>query len=75
MPLSAFEPAMEKLEQLVRQMEEGSLTLEQSLAAYKEGAALVAQCRAALEQAERQVKILEESAGGVGFKPFEPDQP
>ncbi len=62
----SFEESIERLELIVRQMEDGSLTLEQSLAAYKEGAQLIANSRAALDNVEQQVKILE---AGV-LKPF-----
>jgi exodeoxyribonuclease VII small subunit len=62
----SFEQSIGRLEHIVRQMEDGSLTLEQSLAAYKEGAELIASCRIALDNVEQQVKILE---AGV-LKPF-----
>jgi exodeoxyribonuclease VII small subunit len=65
-PLS-FEQAIERLETIVRQMEEGSLSLNDSLVAYKEGAALIAQCRQNLEHVEQQVQILED---GI-LKPFD----
>jgi exodeoxyribonuclease VII small subunit len=65
----SFEQSIGRLEHIVRQMEDGSLTLEQSLAAYKEGAELIANCRTALDNVEQQVKILE---AGV-LKPFVAD--
>jgi exodeoxyribonuclease VII small subunit len=65
-PLS-FEQAIERLETIVRQMEEGSLSLNDSLVAYKEGAALISQCRQNLEHVEQQVQILED---GI-LKPFD----
>jgi exodeoxyribonuclease VII small subunit len=40
-------------------MESGALTLEQSLAAYKRGAALLQYCQSALKDAQQQVKVLE----------------
>jgi len=66
----AFEQAMQELEQLVTRMESGELTLEQSLAAYKRGARLLQICQGALQDAQQQVKILEEGllqdlAGGT----------
>jgi exodeoxyribonuclease VII small subunit len=65
----SFEQSIGRLEHIVRQMEDGSLTLELSLAAYKEGAELIANCRTALDRVEQQVKILE---AGV-LKPFVAD--
>jgi exodeoxyribonuclease VII small subunit len=40
-------------------MEEGQMPLEQSLAAYKRGAELLKFCQAQLQDAQQQVKILE----------------
>ncbi len=51
---------MEELEALVNRMESGELSLEQSLAAYKRGAYLLQLCQSALQDAQQQVKILEE---------------
>lgn len=65
-----YEDAIQRLDALVRQMEDGSLSLEQSLKAYQEGAALIQQCRAALEAVDDQVKILE--AGML--KPFDEER-
>lgn len=64
-----FERAVVELESIVQRMESGSLTLEESLAAYRRGAALVARCRAALSDAQQQVRILE----GELLKPFAAD--
>jgi exodeoxyribonuclease VII small subunit len=54
-----FETALAELESLVEVMEDGSLPLEQSLAAYRRGVALARICQDRLTQAEQQVKILE----------------
>ena len=54
-----FESAMRELEQLVADMEGGKLTLEASLAAYKRGVKLSAYCQRALDDAEMQIKVLE----------------
>jgi exodeoxyribonuclease VII small subunit len=62
-----FEQALEQLEAIVARMEDGSLSLEQSLAAYQNGAALLTRCRTSLENVEQQIKVLE---NGV-LKPFE----
>jgi exodeoxyribonuclease VII small subunit len=55
----SFEKALAELESLVAKMEDGGLTLEQSLAAHKRGLELARQCRARLEAAQQQVKVLE----------------
>ena len=57
---AGYEAAMAELEQIVADMEAGKLSLEQSLAAYKRGAELLAFCRGRLEDAEQQVRVLED---------------
>jgi exodeoxyribonuclease VII small subunit len=54
-----FEKALAELESLVAKMEDGDLSLEQSLAAHKRGLELAKQCRDRLEAAQQQVKVLE----------------
>lgn len=66
---SSFEEAIGELETLVQRMESGSLSLEDSLAAYRRGAALAAFCRTSLATVEQQVRLLE----GELLRPFEPD--
>jgi len=57
--LLGFESAMAELEKIVADMEAGKLSLEDSLAAYKRGAELLAFCRSKLEDAQQQVSVLE----------------
>ena len=57
---AGFESAMAELEQIVADMEAGKLSLEDSLAAYKRGAELLSFCRARLEDAQQQVRVLED---------------
>ncbi|HYF60364.1 MAG TPA: exodeoxyribonuclease VII small subunit [Burkholderiaceae bacterium] len=66
---ASFESALAELESLVQQMEAGTLSLEESLAAYRRGAELVGFCRDGLAHVQQQVKILE----GDLLKPFEAD--
>ncbi|PLC55145.1 exodeoxyribonuclease VII small subunit [Pollutimonas nitritireducens] len=54
-----FETALAQLEALVAKMENGSLALDQSLAAYEEGVELARICQRRLDQAEQQVKVLQ----------------
>jgi exodeoxyribonuclease VII small subunit len=56
----SFESALAELEKIVSSMEAGQLPLERSLAAYKRGAELLKFCQAALQDAQQQVKVLEE---------------
>jgi exodeoxyribonuclease VII small subunit len=54
-----FESALKELEALVHDMESGELSLEESLSAYKHGVELTAFCQKKLEDAEMQIKVLE----------------
>ena len=58
----SFEATLTELEQVVADMESGKLSLEDALAAYKRGAILLQSCRARLEDAQQQVRVLEEGA-------------
>ena len=55
----SFEKALAELESLVAKMEDGGLSLEQSLAAHKRGLELAKHCRDRLEAAQQQVRVLE----------------
>ena len=55
----SFEKALAELESLVAKMEDGGLSLEQSLAAHKRGLELAKQCRERLDAAQQQVRVLE----------------
>ena len=56
----SFEAALTELDQLVADMEGGKLSLEDSLAAYKRGAELLSFCRGKLDDAQQQVRVLED---------------
>lgn len=58
-PPQSLETALAELEKIVSSMEEGELPLERSLAAYKRGAELLKYCQSALQDAQQQVKVLE----------------
>lgn len=53
-----FEEALASLEALVEAMEDGNLSLEESLKAFEQGIRLTRECQAALEQAEQKVQLL-----------------
>ena len=55
----SFESALAELEKIVEAMEEGRMPLEESLTAYKRGAELLKFCQSRLQDAQQQVKILE----------------
>lgn len=53
-----FESAIAELDGIVKKMEEGELTLEQSMALYERGLQLSRFCHARLEEAERRIEVL-----------------
>lgn len=55
----SFEQALDELDALVRRMESGELTLDESIAAYKRGAELARLCQSKLAQAELDIRQLE----------------
>ncbi len=52
-----FEEALDQLEELVEDMENGDLTLEESLKAFEQGIKLTRECQSALSQAEQKVQL------------------
>ena len=67
-----FERALDELERLVRQMEEGELSLEESLKTFERGMDLTRACQKALEEAEQRVRVLTSRDGQVRTEPFTP---
>ena len=65
-----FEQSLRSLEEIVRKMEQGELTLEDSLEAFEEGVRLTRNCQTALQKAEQKVNILVKSSDGE-FSPTE----
>ncbi len=58
----SFESAMSQLEQIVQQLERGSLPLDQSIKMFKKGIELSQYCQKELDQAEEMVtKVMTES--------------
>ena len=68
-----FEKTLAELEQLVQKMEQGDLSLEESLKYFERGIALTKKCQQALNDAEQKVKILLEKQGKTELESFNPD--
>jgi|YelNatPaOPRAMG01_1025707.scaffolds.fasta_scaffold50473_2 exodeoxyribonuclease VII small subunit len=66
-----FEDAFRKLEEIVRQLEAGDITLEEALKSFEEGVRLIRVCSAKLEEAQRRVEILLGTEEGLEVKRFE----
>ena len=57
-----FEASMERLETIVRQLEQGNAPLEESLKLFQEGTALVQSCAKLLDSAEQEIVKLTKTA-------------
>lgn len=66
----SFEEALAALEQVVKQLESGEKSLDESLELFGRGMALARHCQVKLDEAEAKIEQLLES-GGVA--PFEPE--
>ena len=67
-----FEEAMAELELIVRQLESGELSLDESIKAYERAVSLAGICNKKLESAEAKVRILTENKNGeVSDAPFD----
>ena len=60
----SFENSLGELEKIVRQLEDGDLSLEESLELFETGVKLSRECRMRLTQAERRIEVLSEDADG-----------
>ncbi|WP_054692706.1 exodeoxyribonuclease VII small subunit [Syntrophomonas palmitatica] len=60
----SFEQAMKNLEQIVENLESGSLELEESLKLFEEGIALSRYCQKLLQEAEGRIQRLIENESG-----------
>ena len=58
-----FEKSLAELEQIVDRMEQGELSLDESLKQFERGVALTRSCQTALQQAEQKVEILLRKTG------------
>jgi exodeoxyribonuclease VII small subunit len=66
-----FEDALRELEELVERMEQGDLSLEQSLKDFERGVALTRACQQALQEAEQKVQVLMSKDEEGELTPFE----
>jgi len=67
-----FETALKKLEEIVKKLENGELSLDSALELFEEGVKLSRFCHTKLEDAERRVEILlKNGSGQAKAVPFE----
>lgn len=69
----SFEKAMDRLEEIVVQMEGDRMPLDQMVASYEEGMGLLKVCRQRIDAARRRVEIITADAEGkTTLTAFEP---
>lgn len=75
-PTADFERSLAELEAIVDKLEEGDLSLDDSLRHFERGVQLTRSCQSALKQAEQKVEILLKRSGAEGeftAAPFDTD--
>ncbi|MGO1692018.1 MAG: exodeoxyribonuclease VII small subunit [Marinobacter sp.] len=72
--IADFEKSLDELETLVRNLEQGELSLEQSLSAFERGVKLTRACQQALKSAEQRVEqLVQNDDGTLETRPLSPD--
>ncbi len=56
-----FEESIKRLDEIIEKLENNETSLEEAIEIYREGAALLGNCRKQLEQAELLVTVAEEN--------------
>lgn len=69
-----FEQSLERLEELVDQMESGELSLEAMIKHFEEGSKLVEVCSTKLNEVEQKIEKLVKKDGAMQAVPFEVDE-
>ncbi len=73
-PEPSFEAALERLESLVADLEDGALSLEQALAGFEEGVHLSRRLAEQLGDAERRIERLTQEGGVLTTRPLQDDE-
>ena len=60
----SFEESIERLEAIVKLLESGEATLDDSIKLYSEGVKLVGECNRKLDETERKIKLLTVDSDG-----------
>ena len=68
-----YEAAVTELESLVKRLEQGEVSLEESLKIYEDGVLLTRDCQEALQAAEQKVQMLLQQSGQTTLVDFDPD--
>ncbi len=71
-----FEKALERLEQIVEELEGGNLELEKSLKMFEEGIKMSRICQTHLAQAEKKIeKLVKDQKGNLSTEPLDDGEP
>ena len=68
-----YEAAVAELESLVERLEQGDISLEESLRLYESGVLLTRDCQEALQNAEQKVQMLLQQSGQTNLVDFDPN--
>jgi exodeoxyribonuclease VII small subunit len=68
MAAEKFETVLKKLEEVVRRLESGELSLDESLKAFEEGVKYAGFCTKKLDEAESRVEVLLKQKDGTFVK-------
>lgn len=68
-----YEAAVAELESLVARLEQGDISLEESLKLYESGVLLTRDCQEALQNAEQKVQMLLQQSGQTNLVDFDPN--
>ncbi len=70
--MATFEESLKKLDEIVGQLENGNLSLEESIKLFEEGVKLSGLCKQELESAEGKVQMLiKQRDGSMKTEPFQ----
>ena len=68
-----FEASLKRLESIVKDMESGSLSLDEMISRFEEGQNLLGFCSKKLNEVERKIEILVKKGEKITTEPFEDD--
>lgn len=69
----SFEASIERLEEIINQLENGNQVLDESLALFEEGVNLIKACNQKLENVEKSINILVNEDGELVERKFKSD--
>ena len=69
-----FEEAIQRLEEIAKDLESGNLNLDDSVEKFEEGMKLSKECTKILNEAEKKINILIDNDGELKEENFTPDE-